>query len=216
MKTLIISTIAAAAFVTSTWAQAPDPHHPEGAAPGAAQPAQPAPQGPSGMGGMADMMRMMQGMRMIGPGMSGMGMIDHVEGRVAFLRAELKITDAQANAWNSFADALRANAQKLAAVRPAMMPAPGAQQTLTAGLEAQERWLTARLEGLRAIKAAFTPLYGALSDEQKKTATELLGPHLGLAMTPGSMMPSSMMSGPMQSGQQMGPGQMGPGRMAPR
>jgi hypothetical protein len=157
------------------------------------------------MGGMAEMMRMMQGMRMMGQGMTGMGMIDRVEGRIAFLRAELKITDAQANAWNSFADALRANAQKLAAVRPAMMPAPGAQQTLTAGLDAQERWLTARLEGLRAIKAAFAPLYGTFSDEQKRTATELLGAHLGL-----TMMPSQMMPGPMQSGQQMGPSRMAP------
>ena len=29
--------------------------------------------------------------------------IDRVEGRMAFLRAELKITEAQANAWNGFA-----------------------------------------------------------------------------------------------------------------
>ena len=205
--TRAVPTLASAALIAlgaSAWAQTPDPHHPESAAPGAAQTA---PQSPAGMGGMAEMMRMMQGMRMMGQGMTGMGMIDRVEGRIAFLRAELKITDAQTNAWNSFADALRTNAQKLATVRPAMMPAPGAQQMLTAGLDAQERWLTARLEGLRAIKAAFTPLYGTLSDEQKKTATEILGPHLGLAM-----MPSSMMPGPMQTG----PGQMGPGRMAPR
>jgi LTXXQ motif family protein len=202
-----VQTLVSAALIAlgaSAWAQAPDPHHPEGAAPGTAQQA---PQSPAGMGGMAEMMRMMQSMHMMGPGMMGMDMIDRVEGRIAFLRTELKITDAQTSAWNSFADAFRANAQKLAALRPAMIPAPGAQQTLTAGLDAQERWLTARLEGLRAIKAAFTPLYGALSDEQKKTATEILGPQLGLAM-----MPSSMMPGPMQ----MGPGQMGPGRMAPR
>jgi len=200
--TRAVLTLASAALIAlgaSVWAQTPNHHHPESAAPGAAQPA---PQSPAGMGGMAEMMRMMQGMHMM-----GMGMIDRVEGRIAFLRAELKIGDAQTSAWNSFADALRANAQKLAAVRPAMMPAPGAHQTLTAGLDAQERWLTARLEGLRAIEAAFTPLYGTFSDEQKKTATEILGPHLGLAM-----MPSSMMPGPMQ----MGPGQMGPGRMAPR
>src|SRR5215475_9256090 len=68
MKTPIMSTIAAAALVASAWAQAPDPHHPEGAAPGAAQPA---PQSPAGMGGMAEMMRMMQGMRMMGQGMTG-------------------------------------------------------------------------------------------------------------------------------------------------
>jgi LTXXQ motif family protein len=200
MKTMIISTVAAVALTVTAWAQAPDPHNHEGTTPGATQPV---PQ--SGMAGMADMMRMMQGMRMMGPGMMGMGMIERVEGRIAFLRAELKITDAQTNAWNVFADALRGNAQKLAAIRPAMMPAPGAQQTLTERLDAQERWLTARLEGLRAIKTAFTPLFGTFSDEQKKAATELLGPHLGLAM----------MSGPMMPGQ-MGPAQMGPGRMPPR
>jgi hypothetical protein len=200
MKTMIISTLAAAALATSAWAQAPDPHNHEGTPPGAAQPV---PQ--SGMAGMADMMRMMQSMRMMGPGMMGMGMIERVEGRIAFLRAELKITDAQTNAWNAFADALRTNAQKLAAIRPAMMPAPGAQQTLAERLDAQERWLTARLEGSRAIKPAFTPLFGTFSDEQKKTATELLGPHLGLAM----------MSGPMIPGQ-MGPAQISPGRIAPR
>src|SRR5262249_11713452 len=163
--------------------------HPEGAAPGSAQLA---PQFPPGVGGMADMMRMMQSMRMMGPGMTGMGMIDRVEGRIAFLRTELKITDAQTNAWNAFADALRVNTQQLAAVRPAMTPPPTGPQTLTAGLDAQERWLTARLEGLRAIKAAFTPLYSELSDEQKKTASELLGPHLGVAMMPSPMMPGSM------------------------
>ena len=205
MKTVIISTLAAAALTATAWAQAPDPHHPAegGAPPAVTQPVAPT---PPGMAGMADMMRMMHSMHatMMGPRMMGMGMMERVEGRIAFLRAELKITDAQTSAWNTFADALRANAQKLTAARPAMMPASGAQQTLTERLDTQERWLTARLEGLRSIKAAFTPLFGSFSEEQKKTATEILGPHLGLAM----------MSGPMMPG--MGPGQMGNGRMPPR
>src|SRR4029434_2294118 len=75
------------------------------------------------MGGMSMMnaMGMMQSMRMMGPGMDGMATIDRVEGRIAFLRAELKITDAQANAWNGFAEALRANAKKLGELRTSMM-----------------------------------------------------------------------------------------------
>ena len=129
MKTMIISTVAAAALTVTAWAQAPDPHNHEGTTPGAAQPV---PQ--SGMAG--NMMRMMQSMRMMGPGMMGMGMIERVEGRIAFLRAELKITDAQTNAWNAFADALRANSQKLAAIRPAMMPTSETQQPLTERLDA--------------------------------------------------------------------------------
>jgi len=67
-------------------------------------------------------------------------------------------------------------------------------QTLADCLDMQERWLAARLEGTRSIKAAFTSVFGTFSEDQKKTATELLGPHLGLAMMPG----------------QMGAGQMGP------
>ena len=62
-------------------------------------------------------MGMMQMMGMMGRGTDGMATIDRIEGRIAFLRAELKITDAQADAWNGFADALRTNARKLAEVR---------------------------------------------------------------------------------------------------
>jgi hypothetical protein len=57
-----------------------------------------------------------------------MSTIDDIEGRIAFLRAELKITDAQMSAWNTFADALRANAKKLGEVRAAMMSGSGAKQ----------------------------------------------------------------------------------------
>src|SRR4051812_15596108 len=110
MKRAIIPTLAAvAALSASAWAQTPDPHHPAetGVPPAATRPAIPPPAGMAGM----DMTRMMQGMhmRMMG-GPAGMGMIDRIEGRLAFLRAELKITEAQANAWNTFAEALRANA----------------------------------------------------------------------------------------------------------
>jgi hypothetical protein len=164
---------------------------------------------------MMNMMGMMRMMGMMGAGSAGMATIERVEGRIAFLRAELKITETQATAWNAFADALRANANKLGEARASMMsqPAGGQQQapTLAGRLDAQERWLVARLEGTRAIKAAFTPLNATFSDEQKKAADELLGPHMGMgmmAMTPGQ----SGQTGQMQPGQ-MGPGQMRPGQM---
>jgi hypothetical protein len=227
MKRLMATALMLAATTAAACAQAPaagDPHHP----PQSATPAQPAP-GQPGTGGqhgmtggmpmmnmmhdmmrdmpMMNMMRMMRGMRMMGPGTSGMSTIDRVEGRIAFLRAELKITDAQASAWNAFADALRTNAQKLGQVRASMMPQPSAAQpqapTLAERLDLQERWLLARLEGTRAIKAAFTTLYGTLSDEQKKTADELLAPHMGMTGMMGMMrmMRGQMQPGPMQGGQ---------------
>jgi len=156
------------------------------------------------MGGnmpMMDMMKMM--MQHSGGGMDGMATIDHIEGRIAFLRTELKITDAQTSAWNAFADALRANAKSLGEVRASMM-AGATPQTLLDRLTLQEKWLAARLEGTRAIKAALTNLVGTFSDEQKKMADELLAPHMGMMA-----MMSAMKSG------QMGTGQMQAGKMMP-
>ena len=198
----------------------------------ASSPAQPTPPpGQPGMGGMPmtnrmsgmPMMMNMMGstpmmgmtgrmqMEMMGPRMAGMATIDRVEGRISFLRTELKITEAQANAWNAFADTLRTNAGKLGEVSVSMMPKPGAGQqhapSMAERLDLQERWLLARLEGTRTIKTAFTKLYGTLSDEQKKTADEILAPHMGMGMM-------TMMPGATQPGQ-MGPGQTGPGRMQP-
>jgi hypothetical protein len=228
--------LAATTVVASAQAPTSDPHHPPQSATPAPAPAQP-PTTQPGTGTMGDMpmmnmmgrmrdmmggmpmmnmmggmpmMHMMAMMRMTGMG-QGAATIDRVEGRIAFLRAELKITEAQASAWNAFADVLRTNAQKLGQVRASMAPQPGAAQqqapTLADRLDLQERWLLARLEGTRAMKSAFTNLYGTLSDDQKKTANELLAPHMGMVGMMGMM---GMMSGQMQPGQ-MQPGQMQPG-----
>jgi len=182
---------------------AEDPHHPAGAA--AQTTPQPPAAGPGGQAGMMGGMSMMNMMQMMGGDAQGMGMIDHIEGRIAFLRTELKITDAQTSVWNAFATALRSNAQNLGAARRGMMGQMGAgqpqAQTLTQRLDAQERWLSARLEGTRSLKTAFTGLYGALSDEQKKTADELLAPHMGMGMGMMAMMPMGQM-GPMGRGAQ--------------
>jgi len=230
MKASMIATalmLAATTAVTS--AQAPtagDPHHPPQSATPAPAPAQP-PTGQPGMGMMGDMpmmnmmgrmrdmmgdmpmmnmmamMRMMRMMEMMGPGMTA---IDRIEGRIAFLRAELNITEAQASAWNAFADAMRTNAKKLAEVRASMMARldAGQQQapTMAERLDQQERSLLARLEGTRALKSAVTNLYGTLSEDQKKTANELLAPQMGMGMM--AMMPGQA------PGQMMQPRQMQP------
>jgi hypothetical protein len=149
-----------------------DEHHP--ASPSTAMPG-------GAMGGaggmpMINMMRMMMGE----DGMSGMPMMaamaGHVEGRLAFLKIELKITDGQLPLWNAVADAIHANAKGMGAMAEGMM---GSTQgaTLPDKLATREKMLTARLEALRKLKAAVDPLYAALSDEQKKTADELfMGP----------------------------------------
>jgi len=148
-----------------------DEHHPAAAGPGM----------PGGMAGAGDMpmmgmMRMMMGR----DGMAMMGaMARHVEGRLAFLKTELKITDAQLPLWNALADAMRANAKSMGDMAGGMM---GGSQTATLPdkLAMREKMLTAHLEALRKFKAAADPLYAALSDEQKKTADELLIGPMGM------------------------------------
>jgi hypothetical protein len=223
-RSTIATVLTLTVFASPIWEQpanAQDPqHHPGSGA--AVQPATPqTPPGMSGRQGMMGGMPMMGMMRMMGPDMAGMATVDPAEGRIAFLRTELKITEAQASAWNAFADALRTNAHRLSEVRASMTLLPGAVQqqapTMAERLDLQERWLLARLEGTRAFKSAFTNLYGTLSDDQKNTANELLAPHMGMGMMgmmgmmPGQQMqPAQMQPGMMRPGQ-MQPGQMQPG-----
>jgi cell pole-organizing protein PopZ len=191
-KTLITLTFAAMlAASTQGYAQAqPDAHHSgQGthsteAAPGNQD--QSRMSMPMMMNMMSEMMNMMSsgGAKM---NMSGMGMTEHTAGRIAFLRAELQITDAQSKAWDAFADALRNIGSQLKQTDMPMIAEASAPQLL-AQLESQERMLTARLEGVRAMKAAFAPLYDALSTEQRKTVDDLLANHMGL-------MPLGMMQG---------------------
>lgn len=179
-------------------------HHPEQKEVPAAPPEAPGGTGPSqGMMGGAGMMKMMGGdmpmpdmMRMMGmmrrsggDGIGGMDAIDHVEGRIAFLRTELKITDAQTSAWNAFADALRTNAKALGELRTSMMSQGSGSESLVDRLTLQEKWLSVRLEGIRAMKSALTSLAGSFSDEQKMTADELLAPQMGMMPMMTGMMP---------------------------
>ena len=103
--------------------------------------------GGGGMGGMEH-----------GGGMAGMmrhmlcGVTEHVEGRLAYLKAELKLTDAQQAAWNTFADAYRATTQKTAKVC-AEMDAAGPDHSMHKGvlghLTMMDHHMSAHLE-LRA------------------------------------------------------------------
>jgi LTXXQ motif family protein len=117
----------------------------------------------------------------MGPGMMMCGMGTHIEGKLAYLRAELKITDAQMPLWNAFADAYRSNGQKRAQHCAAMKEHGGAMMPsdILDKLNMMEQHMTMHLESVRAIKATLQPLYAALSDEQKKTANEILKGPMG-------------------------------------
>lgn len=155
---------------------AEDSHHPQTTPQAAAL-------GTSGAPAM-DMMAMM-------PGMMGMmqKMADptrHVEGRIAFLHAELAITEAQEQAWKALADALRQNAAGLKQATPADHGHDTGSIVMGQLLDQQHR-LEARLDGLRAINAALKPLVDGLSDEQRSTLDDLF-PHVAGMMDMGGMM----------------------------
>ena len=56
----------------------------------------------------------------------------------------------------------------------------GSGATLPDKLANREKTMAARLEQLRKLKATVEPLYAALSDEQKKTADELIFGPMGM------------------------------------
>jgi hypothetical protein len=128
------------------------------------------------------------GSSMPGAGASGMPMMaamaGHVEGRLAFLKTELKINDAQLPSWNAFAQAARENAK---AMEEMMQGGGGMMEksqtaTLPDKLAAREKMLSARLDVVRKLKAAAEPLYAALSADQKKTADEIMVSPMGMMM----------------------------------
>jgi LTXXQ motif family protein len=129
---------------------------------------------PNGMMGMMGLGVM--GMMGQGGMMPMMGMGEHVEGRIAFLRTELKIADAQLPQWNAFADALRANATRMSEMRNTMMQGGqgGTSLSASAKLDQMERMMTGMLDAVKATKAALGPLYAVLSDDQKKMADQLI------------------------------------------
>ena len=127
---------------------------------------------------MNDHMRIMnERMRMGMPGMAtGPAMVDltdRLDGRLAFIRAELHITEAQDSAWKSFAEGLRSGRDHLLEARHQL------QQPYASSVDRlarYERHLTERLEALRSARTSFTQLYAALNDAQKRTADELIAP----------------------------------------
>jgi len=188
LAAIMTGLLAAPSFAQST---GKDEHHP---ATGTSQATPSAGSMPmQGMMGRGIMGQGMMGQGMMGQGMMGQGMMGpgHVEGRIAFLKTELKITDAQQKPWDAVADAMRANANRMTEMMGGMM-AGGAAASLPERIAAREKLLSARLDALRKYQAAVDPLYAALSDNQKKTADELMPGMIGISMG-GGMMGGGMM-----------------------
>ena len=165
-----IAALSLAAALPGAAQTAPDPHHPDQAP---AAKAAPMPGGPRGMMDMMGMMKgggMMQTMSdcpMMGGGAS------HSEGRIAFLKAELGITDAQKSVWEAYAAQVKANLQSMQGMQATMTKMASAK-TPGERLDATIAAMEARSKTLKDMKPALTALYAALTAEQKAKADQLL------------------------------------------
>jgi hypothetical protein len=126
---------------------------------------------------MGDMMGGKRGMK------KGHGMMMHsvpmMEGRLAYTKADLGITEAQLPAWNAYAEAVRARHAKMESMHADMMKTKEGGSALQR-MDARIKGLESMLDSLKALKPATEALYAGLTDEQKKKADQLLGGRCGM------------------------------------
>ena len=125
------------------------------------------------MGAMGQgMMRgrhMMRGRGIGRPRMGAMG-----EARLAYLKAELDITQEQEAAWTGYAEAARNRISLMQGMHSGMMETMQ-EGTAIERIEARINGMEAMVESIKTIKPTVEKLYEGLSDEQKKMADELIG-----------------------------------------
>lgn len=148
---------------------------------------------------MGGPMMMQQGRMMMGHGMMSGSMMScpmmatsddqysRIEGRLAFLKAELSITQSQEQSWNTFAEAFRDSHEKRKAQHGAMhrrMAEKAGSKNATASapdaLKHHIQMLETMVEKLKSHERAVSELYDALNDTQKATADELLAMNCGM------------------------------------
>jgi protein CpxP len=97
-----------------------------------------------------------------------------VDGHIAFLKAELKITPAQETQWQQVAAAMRDNASSLDQAITTARQNRGAMNAVQR-LETREQFAKLRADNDARLLEAFKPLYASLSPEQQQMANELVG-----------------------------------------
>jgi Spy/CpxP family protein refolding chaperone len=111
-----------------------------------------------------------------GPGMGG-DPAAAVEGRLAYLKTELKITKAQEPAWKKYSDEARKQAESMQAAMTAMHGS--ATANAADRMELHNKLMKSRLEQSEKTAAAFKELYAALTPEQKALADQHPGRGMG-------------------------------------
>ncbi|MBU2582276.1 MAG: Spy/CpxP family protein refolding chaperone [Alphaproteobacteria bacterium] len=197
--TLIVLAAVGLAFGGGAHAQGShEEHHPGGAAAETAQGQtmpmekgmKPSEMPGGGMMGKGMMKDGQMGPGMMGPGKMGKGMMGgncpmmgmmagsddqetHASGRIAFIKAELGITEEQQKVFDAYAAALKKNLDGMHAMRATMMSSMQSG-TPVERLEAHVKAMEGRLASLKEVKPAVAGLYDALDEAQKKKADKIL------------------------------------------
>jgi LTXXQ motif family protein len=98
-----------------------------------------------------------------------------VDGRIAFLKAELKIAPAQETQWQQVAGAMHENANSLDQAIKTARQDRGSMDAVQR-LALREQFAKVRAENDARLLAAFKPLYASLSPEQQQVANQLVAP----------------------------------------
>jgi hypothetical protein len=96
-----------------------------------------------------------------------------VEGRLAYAKALLGITDSEAAAWKAYEDVSRANVRSLEAAQRAMIDAERTG-TVIDRMHAQTAMMQAQLDARKALLPATEALYKALTPDQQERADAVL------------------------------------------
>jgi len=104
---------------------------------------------------------------------------ERIEARLAYIKTALKITDAQTPQWNAFAEVLRRHAKEADKAITEMRGHRDDKATVIDRLEFRQKMMVKQAAALEDFLIAAKPLYASLSDEQKKSADELLAHRLG-------------------------------------
>jgi len=96
-----------------------------------------------------------------------------VEGRLAYAKTLLGITDDEAAAWKAYEDVSRANVQSLRAAQWAMTDAERLGSPIDR-MHAQTGMMQARLDAMKALQPATEALYKALTPSQRERADTVI------------------------------------------
>lgn len=117
-------------------------------------------------------------------GWGGDAELDRIDGRLAFVKAELKLTDQQNPAWETFATAVKAVAEDrnnhVGGMWHPLQAGDFGNKPLPEQMGLMETTMQARLDQLSRLKEAVGTFYASLDEKQKVTADDIVLPALGM------------------------------------